>query len=135
MAKIDWQTLAQHSNTQTQKERAQNYGRFEVKKQWPKTDLIWPFGKHKGKLVEDIPTNYLCWFTEQAEKSGKMTGAYHWATQELKNRYYSSHKVSGPDSNTAVEKVSERNTRNTMSDSSQNWSIRQRSTNDEVPWD
>jgi hypothetical protein len=49
--------------------------------------------------------------------------------------FKSSHKVSGPDSNTAVEKASDEEHTKTMVAPVVITDVNQRSTNDEVPWD
>ena len=34
--------------------------------------LAMPFGKHKGKLIADLPGNYLAWFAREGFPKGEM---------------------------------------------------------------
>ncbi|QNK75166.1 DUF3820 family protein [Variovorax sp. PAMC28562] len=34
--------------------------------------LEMPFGKHKGKLIADVPGNYLTWFAREGFPSGEI---------------------------------------------------------------
>lgn len=36
-------------------------------------NVIMPFGKYKGKLVKDIPENYLIWINSQEYVNGKLS--------------------------------------------------------------
>tara|TARA_B100001248_G_scaffold105332_1_gene78501 strand:+ start:2766 stop:3104 length:339 start_codon:yes stop_codon:yes gene_type:complete len=105
MARLNWQKVAVDSKRQAVKEDARNTARYFADNQMLLNKGIWTIGtKHYGKKITNIPTQYLCWFTKAQEEANKIqTLAYHKAAQELRQRY-SSHKVSGPDSNTAVEK-------------------------------
>lgn len=42
---------------------------------------IWPFGKHEGKAMSDIPTSYLSWCAQNME-----AGPAGWAEQEINRR-------------------------------------------------
>ena len=43
----------------------------------------WPMGKHKGKAMHDMPTEYLTWVVYD---SGIQGIPYKWAMQELDKR-------------------------------------------------
>ena len=36
-------------------------------------NTIMPFGKYKGKLIKDIPENYLIWLNSQEYVNGKLS--------------------------------------------------------------
>jgi hypothetical protein len=43
----------------------------------------WPFGKHKGKSMKDIPTEYLTWVVYDSDIGGM---PLKWAMEELDKR-------------------------------------------------
>ena len=43
----------------------------------------WPFGKHKGKSIKDLPTEYLVWVVYDSDINGY---PLKWAIQELDRR-------------------------------------------------
>ena len=43
----------------------------------------WPFGRHKGKPMKELPTEYLVWVVYDSEMGGM---ALKWAMQELDKR-------------------------------------------------
>ena len=107
MARLNWQKVVDNNKRQSaiqaQRDSGQRYRDIVMLL----SKGIWMIGSaHKGKRMKDLPTQYLCWYTDKAEKeqaNKQPTLAYRLAEQELRRRY-SSLKVSGPDSNTAVEK-------------------------------
>ena len=43
--------------------------------------MIMPWGKHKGKLVEELPLSYLKWLAEECDDDNICEAAdveYHW---------------------------------------------------------
>jgi len=43
----------------------------------------WPFGKHKGKPMKDLPTEYLTWVVYDSDIGGM---PLKWAMEELDKR-------------------------------------------------
>jgi uncharacterized protein (DUF3820 family) len=41
-------------------------------------ESLMPFGKHKGKMIKDLPSDYLAWLSTTLEPS-------HWIRQVLSN--------------------------------------------------
>lgn len=35
-------------------------------------DFIMPFGKHQGKLIKDVPIDYLCWMVTEVNTTGTL---------------------------------------------------------------
>tara|TARA_S200002703_G_scaffold53823_1_gene46523 strand:+ start:7161 stop:7442 length:282 start_codon:yes stop_codon:yes gene_type:complete len=89
MAKLNWQKVAVDSQRQSVREDARDFAISIQEKQDLLQAGIWTIGtKHYGKKITDIPTQYLCWFTEAQEEANKTnTLAYNKAAQELRHRY------------------------------------------------
>lgn len=50
-------------------------------------EMVLPFGKHKGKSIEDLPTSYLTWLAENVSTKDELGAAVvESAEQELKFR-------------------------------------------------
>ena len=57
--------------------------------------LIMPFGKHKGKDIEEVPDDYLLWLLDQCETFGELNDylkenedAIRKGAKEIRDEYY-----------------------------------------------
>ena len=102
MARLNYHKLAIEQNADKR-----NYE--ENQRDWQRRNKdTWLLGKHYGKKLKTLPLNYLIWASENLEE-----GNYHKAKadSELHRRWHNqqakqtAHKVSGPDCNSALEKL------------------------------
>ena len=89
MAKLNWQSIVKKQSWQELE--AEEYKRNK------QNEFKWMVGKYKNQHVKNLPLNYLCWASENLDGSHKAK-----ADLELIRRYNTTHKVSGPVSNTTV---------------------------------
>ncbi|MAG25391.1 hypothetical protein CMI47_07400 [Candidatus Pacearchaeota archaeon] len=102
MAKLNWQkaiTTATIKSQQSQRqfEQITNYDIIKTKLAMIQAGTI-TFGKYTGKLLKDTPTSYLEWAKKKLTKINKQQKQA--IKDELKARNLT-HKVSGPDNNSA----------------------------------
>lgn len=82
MARRDWNKLARQSQAQKDIHNDWLQSRYDDIVRSVKNELVWPIGKHKGKLIGKLSIHYLCWASENL--SGK---AKQLADRELRQRY------------------------------------------------
>lgn len=103
MARLNYHKLA--IDQQAQRRNSQ-----ENQRDWARRNQdTWLLGKHYGTPINALPLNYLIWASETLQE-----GNYHKAKadNELRKRHrkqqqaqQTAHKVSGPDCNSALEKL------------------------------
>jgi hypothetical protein len=48
--------------------------------------LVWPFGKHKGTRVEDVPTDYLEWALRETDIADRYPDVAEEADAQIRMR-------------------------------------------------